>query len=237
MPQAHRLLFTIKDAIKKKGLGYVIKKGIYVWLFMVYFKLLGGKKSFSFQGNNYNYFHDVINNTWSNERSIEIPIMMEIVNKNKDKKILEVGNVLSNYFSIPHDVVDKYEVDEGVINQDIVDYNPAEKYDLIVSISTLEHVGWDETPRDDTKIPRAMENLRRLSKPGGLIAITLPIGYNSVLDKLLKEGKVSFPKQYYLKRISKANEWKEASWQEVENVKFGVPYTGANGLVVGFIHT
>ena len=235
MPRVHRLLFTIQDAIKKKGLGYVIKKGVYVWLYVLYFKLLGGKKSFMFQGKTYNYFHDIINNTWSNERSVEIPIVMEVVNKNEGKKILEVGNVLSNYFSIPHDRVDKYEVDERVINQDIVDYKSDEKYDLIVSISTLEHVGWDETPRDDTKIPRAIENLKSLVKPGGLIVITLPLGYNEALNKLFKEGTIRFPKQHYLKRMSKANEWKEVSWQDVENSKFGVPYTGANGLVVGFI--
>jgi len=28
----------------------------------------------------------------------------------------------------------------GVINQDVVDYIPSEKYDLIIGISTLEHV-------------------------------------------------------------------------------------------------
>ena len=29
----------------------------------------------------------------------------------------------------------------------------------IVSISTMEHVGWDETPRDSKKILVALENL------------------------------------------------------------------------------
>ena len=58
----------------------------------------------------------------------------------------------------------------------------------IVSISTIEHVGWDETPRDPNKIPRALENLTtRCLAPGGEIVVTLPIGYNTYLDKLLKE--------------------------------------------------
>jgi len=236
LPTPRRLLFTIKDAAKKRGISYVIRKGAYVWLYVMYYKLFGRTSSFSFQGNTYHYFHDIINNTWMNERSVEIPIMMEIVQQYKGKKILEVGNVLSNYFDIDRDVLDKYERDDRIINQDIVDFNSNEKYDLIISISTLEHVGWDETPRDDTKIPRAIENLKRLVKSSGMIAITLPLGYNSVLDKLLKEGIVKFQKQYYLKRISKKNEWQEASWDEVQNVRFGSPYPGANGLVIGFIH-
>ena len=72
------------------------------------------------------------------------------------KKILEVGNILSHYFSVNHDIVDKYEKDVDVINQDIIDYHPNKKYDLIVSISSLEHVGEDETPREPKKILYAL---------------------------------------------------------------------------------
>ena len=55
------------------------------------------------------------------------------------------------YYKFEHDIVDKYEKKKGIINQDIVDYKPDKKYDLIISISTLEHVGWDETPRENYK--------------------------------------------------------------------------------------
>jgi len=58
----------------------------------------------------------------------------------------------------------------------------------IVSISTIEHVGWDETPRDPKKIPLALENLAtKCLAPGGEIVVTLPIGYNTYLDKLMME--------------------------------------------------
>jgi hypothetical protein len=82
-----------------------------------------------------------------------------------------VGNVLSHYFSVNHDVVDKYEKAEGVINRDIIDFHPSKEYDLIISISTLEHVGWDEDIsdhkilHDPSKILRAIENLRGLLAP------------------------------------------------------------------------
>ena len=69
-------------------------------------------------------------------------------------KVLEVGNVLSWYGPVHHDVLDKYEVTSGVINQDVVDFVPRHQYNVIVAISTIEHVGWDETPRDPTKVLR-----------------------------------------------------------------------------------
>ena len=38
-----------------------------------------------------------------------------------------------------------------VINEDITYFQPNHKYDLIVSISTFEHIGFDEDPRDTVK--------------------------------------------------------------------------------------
>jgi hypothetical protein len=66
------------------------------------------------------------------------------VKRYKERNILEIGNVLSHYFPVNHDIVDKYEKADGVINQDVVHFYSPKKYDLIVSVSTLEHVGWDE---------------------------------------------------------------------------------------------
>lgn len=93
--------------------------------------------------------------------------------KYKGRKILEVGNVLSHYFPVNHDIVDKYEKADGVINQDVIDFYPSKRYDLIISISTLEHVGWDENLRDHKilrdpmKVLHAIENLKRLLAPEG----------------------------------------------------------------------
>jgi hypothetical protein len=174
--------------------------------------------------------------TWHGERAVEIPIVTEMVRKYQGKNILEIGNVLSHHLEFEHDILDKYENAKGVINEDVVDFKSQKKYDLIVSISTLEHVGWDEKPRDDLKIPRAIENLKTLiTSRGGMIIITLPIGYNSVLDQLLKDGMIRFSKQYNLVRISKGNEWKAASWKEVQNAKYNTPLPFANGLLIGII--
>ena len=66
-----------------------------------------------------------------------------------------------------------------------------------MSISTLEHVGCDEDPRDPIKVLLAIQNLKNLIVSGGKVVITLPLGYNAGLDKLLKEGKIHFTEQYF----------------------------------------
>lgn len=188
---------------------------------------------FNFHGRGYRYFIHRYNNTWLNERTIEIPIIWKLVKEYNPQEVLEIGNVLSHYFSVNHDIVDKYEKAGRIINQDAVSFNPGKQYRLIASISTLEHVGWDEKPRDPEKFLRAVENLRNLLSPGGQMVVTLPMGYNVYLDDLLKRGEKIFDRCHYLKRISRDNRWTEVDWRDIENAKYGQPFPFANAIVVG----
>ncbi len=145
--------------------------------------------------------------------------------------------MLSHYFPIYHKVVDKYEKAESVVNEDIVQMPLTKKYDLIVSISTLEHVGWDEELKDSQKTIRAVSRLRSLLNPKGRIVVTIPIGYNPHLDALLRSNRIGFDKILCLKRVSEDNRWVETTWKDIENSKFNSPFPFANGLVVGVIET
>jgi len=149
-------------------------------------RLVKSPPTFTFQGGTYTQFWHRYNSTWRNERAVEIPIIRGVVRRSPGARILEVGNVLSHYGPVSHEVVDKYEKAEGVINEDICSYAPLEKYDLILSISTLEHVGWDEEPRRPEKILSAFENLKCLLALGGRIVVTLPLGYNRPMDQWKK---------------------------------------------------
>lgn len=193
-------------------------------------------KTFVFDGRAYPYLYHFCNKTWKNERGIEIPIFREMLLRDQAARILEVGNVLSHYFPIHHDVVDKYEVAPGVINKDIVEFTPTEQYDLILSISTLEHVGWDEEPREPAKMLHAIEHLRDCClAPGGLIVASLPVGYNEFFDGLLQEGNTPFTKQHFLKRISKRNYWVESDWNDCKDVSYGrfVAHAICIGIIQG----
>lgn len=197
-----------------------------------YYRIFKSIKPFNFQGKNYKYFYHWYNTTWNNERVVEIPIICKYVNEYKNSEILEVGNVLSHYFNINHDVVDKYEIADGVINQDVVDYKPSKQYDLIISISTLEHVGWDETPRNPNKIFSALKNLKGCLSPGGKLIVTIPIGLNPVLDKFIETGKIRFTENYYLKRVNRANEWIDLK-SNFHSGTFDHPFPAGNVLFLG----
>lgn len=222
----------------------------FLWLYLYYYLLLRPlyyllgvyriyietPKSFTFRGRAYKYFHHWYGGTYLIERIVEVPIIWDIVRSHSRERILEVGNCLYNFFPCCHDVVDKYDTTEGVINVDVVDYRPSQPYDLIVSISTLEHVGWDEKPRDPGKALAAIENLATCLAPGGEMVITWPLGYNTGMDRLFKDGKIRFTETYYMKRITHySNRWKQADWSEVCEAKYGSPFRSGNALVIGFL--
>jgi hypothetical protein len=195
---------------------------------------LAARETFVFQGREYRYFHHPYNVTWTNERAVEVPIIRRAIEEAGATRLLEIGNVLGHYFRLGHDVVDKYESGAGILNRDIVDFRPQAPYDLIVSISTLEHVGWDEDDRDAGKIPRAVEHIRTLLAPGGRAIITLPLGYNPYLDELVSAGALDFDRAYFLLRVAE-REWREVDRADLGRPAYGSPFPGANGLVIGVI--
>tara|TARA_B100000315_G_scaffold218759_1_gene220240 strand:- start:1664 stop:2416 length:753 start_codon:yes stop_codon:yes gene_type:complete len=197
------------------------------------YKKLRGKKQFVFRNHSYYYFCHWYNTTFSNERSVEISIALNILNESTDKRILEVGNVLSHYVDIDHDVVDKYEKGQSIFNEDIIDFLPSQQYDLIISISTLEHIGFDELPRDPFKIVEVIKHLRSLLSRQGQLFATIPIGYNPFLNTLIATENL-FDRSFFMERISKSNLWNETTKLEALKRKFDYPYPFANSIMIGF---
>jgi hypothetical protein len=162
--------------------------------------------TFSFNGKEYNYFYHDYNDTWCNERSVEVPIIKRIVDE-AEGEVLEVGNVLPHYFPSNHRVVDKYEKAPGVTNEDIVSFDSNSKFDLIVSISTFEHIGWDERPRNPSKLRDALGNVRKLLDKDGEAWLTLPYGQNEWLDKSIVSDELELDESYCMKRTGLDNSW------------------------------
>jgi hypothetical protein len=63
--------------------------------------------------------------------------------------------------------------------------------------------------------------------------VTFPLGFNVFMDQAFKSGKLAFKETIFLKRVSRLNEWREATWNEVCDACYGAPYPYANALVVG----
>ncbi|MGY1714460.1 class I SAM-dependent methyltransferase [Geodermatophilus sp. SYSU D01106] len=163
--------------------------------------------------------------TWLNERAVEVPLAEAVLDAapaahGPAPRVLEVGNVLSHYRPVTHDVVDKYERAPGVRNADVVDLDGDGRYDLVLAISTLEHVGFDEEPRDPGKAARAVRRLHELLAPGGHLWATVPVGYNPDLDEALRTGALPFSRLTALRATGPGARWEQVPVEEV----WGTPY-------------
>jgi hypothetical protein len=195
-----------------------------------------GERTFEIGGRQLHYVSHYYNRAWRNERSVELALAFDYLDRHRGERLLEIGNVLSHYRSqADHDVLDKYERSPGVVNVDIVDFTPRKPYDGVVSISTLEHVGWDERPREPEKVLRAYRQMRTFVAPGGTMLVTCPIGQNPHLDEYIAEGRIDFPERHYLLRVSKDNDWREVGLEDVKGARYHEPFRNANALFVGMV--
>jgi hypothetical protein len=189
-------------------------------------------RTFEYDGKSVPYFWHRYHHTWLTERAVEVALGAEVLSGHAPDDVVEVGNVLGHYLPTTHTVFDKYEQAEGVINQDVVDVAIGRQVDLVVSISTLEHVGLDEPVQDPDKPRRAIERLTSLLAPGGRLWVTIPLGYNLTLDRQLREGGLGFTKMSALRRISAANHWEQVALDDVWDATYDRLLYTAHGLVV-----
>jgi len=142
-------------------------------------------RTFRYRGRELSEFHHPSGRTWLTERAVEVAVARDfLASLPADAEVLEVGNVLARYGHHGHLVVDRYERAPGVVNVDAEDHTPDRAPDAIVTISTLEHIGWDEPVRDPAKAGRTLRHLRGLLAPGGRMLVTVPLGYHPGLDVL-----------------------------------------------------
>jgi len=199
---------------------------------------------FIFEGAEYDYFYHDYNKAWASERAVEVPIVWRAVQSHQSSQILEVGNVLSHYFDVNHVVVDKFEKGPTVLNQDILDYSPRTKFDLVVSISTIEHIGWSTKhgPRNPPMALRALDKMFSLLRPGGELWFTIPLGYNSYLDEIIKEKKLPLSGMFFMRRMSASNVWTQCGLDDAIGQPYGgfklrwtesPPFPKANAILIG----
>lgn len=217
------------------NLNYAIQKNIH------YQAVKRRKQPFFFNGESFRYFSHHFNHTYYNERAVELPIILRYLEKYQGKKILEVGNVTGHYANVSHIVVDKFEKGEKILNEDIINYTPTEKYDLIISISTFEHIGYDERiyandgsySNDPRQLIAAVENTKHLLAPAGEFLLTIPMGYNPFLDEQIASGGLGMTDMWFLKRTSQRNLWEQVSLGEIRGIRYGMPFRPcANGLAI-----
>lgn len=228
----------VNDVIMEKGVVALFERTVSYAQYRIFYYLspliisIKGKKTFIYQGNRYNYFYHRHNLTWRNERAVEVPIALSLAESFRGRRILEVGNVLSHYAQAEWEIIDKFEKEQGVLNADVVDFVRPETYDLILSISTIEHVGFDDDPKDPQKIQLALNVLKENLREGGVLFVSCPLGYNPLLDEQIAGNVLGFTEQSFLVRTAHTT-WKEAGMDAALSKKFGQPYPSANAVFIG----
>lgn len=225
----------IRERILKIPLGGRPLSEVVYPTYVRLYPLLYGMWGFEFEGKRYRYMFHPYGATIRGERIVEVPIALEELKQHAGRRILEVGNVLSHYLSCDHDVVDKYEQYPRCINQDILDFRPDHLYDFIISISTVEHIGWNESEREPDKAVRALSHMRSLIATGGRMLVTVPWGQNPALDRYLQSQDCLFDQLKFMKRVSSRNTWVQTSSEVLQCARYGGPYPFANVLVLGYL--
>ena len=238
----------MNDSRVAKGIRVIQREGMIVFLYRLsqYLKrkaltaaapfiiTILPKKTFVYKGKKLYYFFHKKSLTWTNERAIEIPIAVNFIKNQNAKRILEVGAVLHHYYpSIKKEVIDKFEKGKGILNIDVLNFNPKEKYDCIVSISTLEHVGYDDDAKDPYGTLKAIQNLKKCLGRGGKMLITLPLKYNKNVDKLLNENKLGFTEEHYYVRRNMLR-WEQTTKENAMNARDAQFH--ADAIVIGEVN-
>lgn len=198
--------------------------------------------TFSYHGQTYRFYYG--RNGVADERTVELPIVWEEVVAAYEgrRRVLEVGNVLAQYYQIEHDVLDKYERRSAqqkhgqFITEDAAFWRPKEPYDFIVSVSTLEHVGSTADPkRVGYKPIVAIYNLMLYGLvPGGRMLLTWPWGYHAMLDDVAARGLLDFVTLRALKKVGR-REWAECGIEDLAGIRYNRPFPKGNAVIVAEI--
>lgn len=192
------------------------------------------ERRFALDGESHAYHVARGNRTWDNERAVEIPIVWsELRRRGHARGVLEVGNVLGHYFDIDHPVLDRYERSDTVTwNEDVVSFQPPFAPELVLSISTLEHVGHSEQPRDPTKFRRALDAVFGWLAPGGRLLFTVPLGYNPAVRDYLDAPHPQRSSLRCMRRTTLDNLWVQADYAEVRDCRYNRPLPCANAIAI-----
>lgn len=222
----------IKNYIKQYGLKITLIKAIRdlypIIPLYLYHKIYD--RYFKYEGCRIKYFirlARIINS----ERIVEIPLTIKLIQKTKFDSCLEIGDTVSKYFTFPHDIIDKYERRHNIIQADAYSYNFPVKYDLIISISTIEHIGKDEDKVFPEKAVLTLKRLMQQLNTHGLLFVTVPINYNEELDTFIRSN----PSELnicFLARISFTNMWRQVSKETAFQHTYNYSYFHANSIAI-----
>jgi len=132
-------------------------------------------------------------------------------------------------------VVDKYEQSPGIHSIDFLEFHLPKLFDGFISVSTLEHIGWDEEPREIDKVKYCIEKIRECVTSTRRVFVSFPLGYNDYLDGLVRNKELPFEKTASLVRVDEDQNWKEVELHQAlkPEYRYGSRFPCANACFFG----
>jgi SAM-dependent methyltransferase len=204
--------------------------------FPVFVKLVHKYNFFKFK------FEKFVKWVFINERMVEIPFVLQNIPSDKSIAILDLGSTES---SLPLHLSNLGYKVEAVDFRNSPYTHPnlhwtkadicqlpfnAESFDVVTCVSTLEHIGlgfYEDPQMIQNADARAMEQIRRVLKKGGILLLTVPYGVKKIteqqriydaqaLDKVCALFTVK-EKKFYASFPGQSNNY----WKEIRTVDAG----------------
>jgi len=184
----------------------------------------------------------------ADERAVEIPWVL--ARYAGERRVLDVGTVFAEpaYVAGLHEleIPDLVTVDlaaGATVVADVRDL-PFEdgRFDLVLCVSTLEHVGRDnavydvDAPRDQAGDAAALRELRRVLTPDGRLLVTVPTGVDddqgwqvqraplAWIERFEGAGFLGFEDELYVRN---RESWRTATLAEAQDARYGDEGAGA----------
>lgn len=170
--------------------------------------------TFSINKLSLNYCRDDFNQSFQNERSVEVPIAKWFVDKFNNEAV-EIGAVLCHYGYNKHTIIDLTEKHPNVININALDFNYKDKN--VVSISTIEHMSQREYGNGSNN--DAANLIEKVINESKNYLLEFPVCYNEFLDDFIEKSGYKF---HLLRRISWLNHWEYTTDKTIlDSYRFG----------------
>ena len=104
---------------------------------------------------------------------------------------------------------------------------------MILSVSTFEHIGYDDEANGESgeKISQAITTCRGLLTAGGQLVLTLPLGYNPALDRMIADEQLGCDRATFLKRTGRSA-WEAVDAEAALACEYRRPFPYANAVMI-----
>ncbi|MBV9468262.1 MAG: hypothetical protein JOZ57_03395 [Abitibacteriaceae bacterium] len=175
------------------------------------------------------YCNESYNSAATNERTVEVPLGHDFLDRFPAGTVVEVGAVMPYYGRQEHWVIDLYDSYSGCLREDAVGYDYTGLN--VLSISTVEHIGLPDYQMGSGQQLAPMLAFRCLEKmirEANHYLVTFPIGHHKALDQAVQAS----PYQRAILVRDGFNNWQAHPDPNDFNFAYGSPYPFGNAVCV-----